>query len=187
MDDAAQSNSAGQTSNSALPADATQQALQAGDDLAQLTKDPVPSLADEIVQAEEDYQAKYNEGGHFKEQLESIASKLGSLERSGPHEKQVIQVEEVPTTPEIETSSELAGFMEIVEKEAELNQSIHDDYTNKVLLSSANPQNPVINLPLTEDQTQSGVHHKVWEAITWLAVWCLRQVKMSPDRVKYKS
>jgi hypothetical protein len=169
MDDAAQS-----------------QATNPADDLTQLTKDPVPTLTEEIEQVEQDYQQMYNQGGHFKEQLESIANKLGSLERSAPHEQPVNQVEVVQTTPEIEKSSELAGFMEIVEKEAELNQSVYDDYTNKVLLAPSNPQNPVINLPLTADEVHQGLHHKVWEAISWLATWCLRQVKMNPDKVKYK-
>jgi hypothetical protein len=160
------------------------------DDLAQLTSDPLPSFADEVNQFEEqqtDYQSMYNQGGHFKEQLEAIAQKLGSLERSGPHEAPVQNLQEVAINPEIETSSEIAGYMEVVEKEAELKNPIHDDYTNQILLAPAANQNPVITLPLTQEQVQVGLHHKVWEAVTWLATWCLRQARLRPAQVKYKS
>jgi hypothetical protein len=147
-------------------------------------------LADEVNQFEQqhaDYQQMYNQGGHFKEQLEAIAHRVGRLERSGPVESVVDQITEVPLVPEIERASEVAGYIEIVEKEAELTNPVHDDYTNKVLLASSVNQNPVINLPLTAGQIEEGKKHKVWEAISWLAIWCLRQVRMYPGKVKYKA
>ena len=136
------------------------------DDLAQLTKDPLPTFADEV---------QTFESGHNKEQ-----------EPASHHVETVVPVEEIPSTPEIEPHHEIAGYMEKIEKEAELTQNVTDDYTQQVLLSSSANQNPTIILPLTEDQVKQGLHHKVWEAITWLAVWCFRQVKLLPGRVKYK-
>lgn len=85
-------------------------------------------------------------------------------------------VEEIHVTPEIEKKIE--GYVEKIEKEAELQKPVTDDYTQQVLINSSAPQNPKITLPLTDDQIQQGLHHKVWEAIRWLAEWCVRQMKM---------
>lgn len=167
------------------------------DDLAQLTQNPVPSMVDEIKQFDSahpeptpivvpDYQVMYNQGGKFKEQLEALAGSYRVAEAPRSVEKKVTQVEEIASSPEIE-KKEMQGYIEKIEKEAELTNSITDDYTNKVLLSSSANQNPTITLPLTHVQVNAGLHHKVWEAVTWLAAWCLRQVKLSPGRVKYKS
>ena len=49
---------------------------------------PVATMADDVEEFEEkqqDYQAAYNAGGHFKEQLEAIA--VGWKEKSGPVER----------------------------------------------------------------------------------------------------
>jgi hypothetical protein len=163
----------------------SQPPVNPADDLAQLTKDPLPTFSEEVKQFEAS--AGSAQGRHFKEQLEAIAQRIGSLESSGPVEKRVTDVEEVPTNVETEKTHEIQGYIETVEKEAELTSSVTDDYTNQVLLGSATSQNPIITLPLTEEQTKLGLHHKVWEAITWLAIWCLRQTKLSPGRVKYKA
>ena len=154
------------------------QAMNPADDLAQLTKDPLPTFTDEVLQFE---------GGKFKEQMEALAGKINSLERSAPVDVKVNEIQEVPTNPELEEAKEIAGYVEAIEKEAELTTPVTDDYTNQVLLKSANPQDVVVTLPLTADQIQQGLHHKVWEAITWLAVWCFRQVKLLHGRVKYKA
>lgn len=150
------------------------------DDLAQLTKDPLPSFADEIKTFDE----THPQSGKFKEQLEALGG-MGS-ERSSHQETPVSTIEEIPVNPEIEPSHEIASYVEKIEHEAELGQAVTDDYTQQVLLKSSVNQNPVVTLPLSEDQIQKGLHHQVWEAIRWLAVWCVRQAKLLHGRVKYK-
>lgn len=141
--------------------------INPGDDLAQLTKDPLPTFTQEVQQFE---------SGHGKEQ-EPPAHLIEVSE----------VVKEIPTTPEIEPQEEVSSYIEKIEKEAELQNPVTDDYTQQVLLKSSANQNPVVTLPLTEDQVKQGLHHQLWEAITWLARWCVRQAKLLPGRVKYKS
>jgi hypothetical protein len=192
MADAAQSPAGDQLNNPSMP-----NAQSAADDLAQLTKDPVPSFADEIRQFDQehpevvtqdssDYQHMYNSGGKFKEQLEAIAQNVKNLERSSAPERAPSQMTEISQHIEDRDLQEIEGYVEKIDKEMELSSPVTDDYTQQVLLKSANPQDVAITLPLTEEQIQQGLHHKVWEAFTWLANWCLRQIKVRPGRVKYK-
>lgn len=101
-------------------------------------------------------------------------------------EKPVEQAEEIPTQVELEKKPELSGYMEKVEREAELMKPVQDDYTQQVLIKSANPQNVTVTLPMTEDEMMSGLHGQVWESFRWLAEWCVRQIKLLHGKVKYK-
>lgn len=38
---------------------------------------------------------------------------------------------------------------------------------------------PTIILPLTSDQIKKGLHQQIFEAIRWLAVWCIRIAEMA--------
>lgn len=150
---------------------------QAADDLAQLTKNPTPTLADDVEEFEEkqnDFQSSYNAGGHFKEQLESIAQSWDLKDEVQSSPEILESVQEIPTEPEIE--SEMEGYLEKIEKETQLQQGTTDGYTN-VLMTPA-PQNPQVQLLLTPSQIKWGMQRQVWEAVRWLAVWCLRQMKM---------
>ena len=128
-------------------------------DLAQLTKKPTPSFKDEVEELEE-------------ADKKQVTVRTGGKEGEPVPDKHFI---EIPTTPEVK---EAEGYLERVEKEVELQKPIIDDYTQQVLLKSSAPQNPKITLPLTDDQIQKGLHHHVWEAIRWLAEWCVRQMKI---------
>lgn len=156
------------------------------DDLTQLTKNPTPTLGDTVEEFEErqdDYQAMYGAGGHFKEQLEVIATNFKEVPHSAEASrgKEVHEVQEVATHPEV--APELEGYMEKVEKDPELMQQLTSDYVKTVGLQSAAPQKVKVKLPLTRDQVQAGLQHKVFDAMRWLAEWCLRQMKMvSLDR-----
>jgi len=161
-------------------------------DLNALTANPVPeaSLADEVEEFEEkqkDFQAMYNAGGKFKEQLEQISGKLGGGETVRTKEHTIEEVEEILTNPEVEKSLERDGYMEKIEHDAELAGGVTDDYTTRVLLGSSNDPNAPVTLPLTEEQLQVALHMKVWQSIRWLAEWCVRQIKMLGGRAKFKS
>jgi len=137
--------------------------------------------------ASDDWQKTYNQGGKFKEQLDEIISiARGGVEHepeSTTVEKPIEVMEEILTEPELEKKPELAGYIEKVEKAAELATPVVDDYTQQVLMQSPNMQRPEVKLPLTEEQIQAGLHHKVWESVRWLAEWCFRQLKLLRGRV----
>ena len=127
----------------------------------------------------------YANKGKFKNQLDEIVKamqKSGGVERepfiTKAMEGNPEMVTEILTTPELEKKPELSGYIEKVEKAAELTHPVMDDYTNQVLLGSANPQKVNIKLPLDDVHIEEGLHHKAWEAIRWLAEWCLRQLKI---------
>ncbi len=154
-------------------------AQKAADDQAQLTKTPTPTLADDVEEFEEtqnDFQAMYNAGGQFKERLEEIAAGFKDKVPEVAPQKEVTEVQEVLTSPEV--GPEVDQYMKTIEKEVQLQQGVRDDYTNAVLISPPASQNPQVNIPLNSSQIQQGLNHKVYEAIRWLAVWCLRQMKM---------
>lgn len=132
--------------------------------------------AQKLTPTQDDYQAAYNAGGHFKEQLEAISKSWRPEPESRRVEERVIKnMEDIPVSPEV--SKEVEGYVEKIEKEAELQQAVTDDY-HQILVGPASSQKPQVKIPLTDDQIQAGLHHKVWEAIRWLAEWCVRQMKM---------
>ena len=96
----------------------------------------------------------------------------------GGKEREPVKVVEIPTHVEIEKSIETQGYIERVEKQAELKTPVLDDNTGQPLVQPADPIEPEITLPLTDDQIVKGLHHHIWEAIRWLAVWCVRQAKI---------
>ncbi len=149
----------------------------AADDQAQITAQPVEDLADVVADQEEaqaDFQAAYNAGGSFKERLEEIASAWhkGPEVQNKTHE--INALEEVQTNPELK-EPELQGYIKNAETEVE--SAVIDPSTGQAIMQSVAPKNPQITLPLTDDQIQVGLQHKVFDAIRWLAEWCVRQLK----------
>ena len=130
-----------------------------------------------------DWQQQYNQGGKFKEALDAFGGGGGDK----PKEVPVEAMEEIPTQVELEKKPELAGYIEKIEKEAEIASTVTDDYTRQVLMKPAEPQNTVVTLPLTEDQVRDGLHHQILDSIRWLAEWCIRQIKMLHGKVRYKN
>ncbi len=96
----------------------------------------------------------------------------------GGKEREPVKITEIPTHIEIEKSPETAGYIERVEKQAELKSPVMDDSTGQPLVQSSAPQKPKIKLPLTDGQINEGLHHKIWESIRWLAEWCKRQLEI---------
>ena len=164
-------------------------AKQAADDLAQMTAKPVPEerladVAEEFEEKQWDPQAMYNAGGHFKEQVEATAKEYKGPPSSAEAMAGKGEIVEIPTTPEV--GPEMAGYMEKVEKEAELSGGVTDNYVQQALMQSGNQQNKTVTLPLNQEQIEQGLHHKVWEGIRWMAEWCVRQIKLFHGKVIWK-
>ena len=88
---------------------------------------------------------------------------------------------------EPEPAKEVEGWIEKLEKaeDVKLPQPVKDDY-GQILVDSAAPIKPKIVLPLDDKQITFGLAQKVAQSIRWLAQWCLRLIKMHPERVEYK-
>lgn len=41
----------------------------------------------------------------------------------------------------------------------------------------------VVKLPLTDEEIEKALHHKIVDSILWLATWCLRQIKITHRKV----
>lgn len=186
LDEAASAVSA--SSNPAIPVD-PKAALA---DLEELTKDPVPTLAEEVAafedlqQAATSAQSALSASGGVGQSVTSGGKEMepAYVETSaGKPAESVSEMEEIPEQPDVK---ELDGYVEKIEKAAETQQVVVDDYTKQVLLAPSDPQSAVVTLPLTADDIKKGLHHHIWEGIRWLAEWCVRQIKVLHGRVRFK-
>lgn len=67
------------------------------------------------------------------------------------------------------------GYLERIEREPGT-EPVTDD-TGQVVLTPTGSQQVTITLPLTEEEVKHGLHHKIVDAIYWLAKWCVRIIK----------
>ncbi len=104
-------------------------------------------------------------------------------------------------TPEEIATAEVDGYIEKVEKHAEMASDVSQvvqqvqpptlttpvkDDKGQVVLEEAISE-PPIELPLTEREISEGLHHKIADAILWAATFCVYLIKKYPGRVFYKS
>lgn len=92
-------------------------------------------------------------------------------------------------TRQVDLEPEVEGWLEKVEKEdSQLQQPVTDDKTGQVILDDSQQQQPgfKVVLPMTQDEVNKGLHHKVLDSVRWLAEWCIRMVKMFGNKVAYR-
>jgi len=93
---------------------------------------------------------------------------------------------------------EVEGYIERVEKQAEdaaqtktaqtavaPPQPQVGDMGQVVAAQFASVSKPKIILPLNQKQLEEGLHHKIVDAVRWLAEWCVMMIKKYPGRVFY--
>ncbi len=89
---------------------------------------------------------------------------------------------------EIDPPKEVASWLERVEKgDVYLAKPVIDDQTGQPLVTAPSTKQPKIVLPLDKDELVLGLKEKVNDAVKWLAEWCMRVIKMQPERVVFKS
>ena len=89
-------------------------------------------------------------------------------------------------TRKVDLEPEVEGWLEKLEKEdTQLQQPVVDDQ-GKVVLDDAQKRGFKVVLPLTKDELEKGLHHKVIDSIRWLAEWCWRMIKMFGSKVAYR-
>ena len=88
---------------------------------------------------------------------------------------------------EFKISKEVGEVVKEVKKEEEIKlpQPIKDEY-GQILMKAASPSKPKIVLSLDDQEIKTGIKQKVSNSIRWLAVLCVRVIKMFPGRVVYK-
>jgi len=91
-----------------------------------------------------------------------------------------------PAKPEVPIPSEVAGWIEKVEKNIYLSKPARDDQ-GQVIVTSAQAKPTKITLPLSKLGLVKGLKQGLEEAVRWLAEWCLRLIKMNPSRVLFKT
>jgi len=87
---------------------------------------------------------------------------------------------------EPEPPKEVQGWVQKMEKgqSITLPTPITDDY-GQILMQSSGVVKPKIILPMDFDEVEAGLKQKVVASVRWLAMWCLRLLKMAPDRTQY--
>ena len=103
-------------------------------------------------------------------------------------------------TPEEIAAQQLEGYIEKVEKQPEIPKDVAEyvqpsgsvslpqmtptDF-GAAVMQQAQAQTQTITLPLTEAKIKQGLHHKVFDAIRWVAEMCVYLIKKYPGRVFY--
>jgi hypothetical protein len=89
---------------------------------------------------------------------------------------------------EFEPPKEIANWLERVEKgDIYLAKPVIDDQTGQTLVTAPSARKPKIVLPLGKEELVWGLKQKVNQAIKWLSEWCLRLIKMNPERIEFKN
>ena len=92
---------------------------------------------------------------------------------------------------------EVEGYIERIEKQAESQQptvpsstpqptaALSDAAAMQAVSLAPKSAKQTIVLPLDEEGVKKGLHHKIWEAIRWLAEWSVYMIKKYPGKVFY--
>lgn len=91
-------------------------------------------------------------------------------------------------TRKVDLEPEVEGWLEKLEKEdTRLVQPVLDD-TGQVILEDSKEEKTKFKvvLPLTKDEVEKGLHHKVADSVRWLSEWCVRMIKMFAGKVAYR-
>jgi len=91
-------------------------------------------------------------------------------------------------TRQVDLEPEVEGWLEKLEKEdAQLKQPVVNPKTGQVVLDDSQQQTGFkVVLPLTKDEMEKGLRHKVVDSVRWLAEWCWRLIKMFGNKVAYR-
>ncbi len=93
-------------------------------------------------------------------------------------------------TKKVDLEPEVEGWLEKLEKEdTSLSKPVIDpsDKNKKVLKDTQEEKGRFkVILPLTKEEVDRGLHHKVIDSVRWLAEWCVKMIKMFHGKVAYR-
>lgn len=96
---------------------------------------------------------------------------------------------------------EVDGYIEKIEKKSETTAdqsglspspqqfsapSVRDDMGKTIMAAAKASSKPNIVLPLDEEEIRQGLHHKMIDAVRWMAEWSIYIIKKYPGRVFYR-
>ena len=83
-----------------------------------------------------------------------------------------------------ERIAKLKPHIEHVEEEPEISDEARSlgVHSPQQQASAVITDGPTIILPLTSSQIKIGLHHKIYDAIRWLAVWCIKVASQARAR-----
>ena len=83
-----------------------------------------------------------------------------------------------------ENLAKLAPHIEHVEEEPKISDEMANvgAHASQQQAQAVVSNGPTIVLPLTSDQIKKGLHQRIFEAIRWLAVWCVRIAEMARSK-----
>ena len=99
------------------------------------------------------------------------------------HSREKSLVSERPVVPEVPKQVEAK---ESVGADLQLKKPVLDDHTGQALLSSAEPQQVKITLPLTNKQLHQALKQRVNFAARWLGEQVMRLVKIKSRKFIYQ-
>jgi len=115
-----------------------------------------------------------------------VKTGTGKERDSGVGKQEVTPITEF--TRKVDIEPEVEGWLEKLEKEdTDLQQPLvspTDD--DQVVVKSATPDDFKVVLPMSKDEVEKGIHHKVIDSVRWLAEWCVRMIKMFGNKVAYR-
>ena len=105
-------------------------------------------------------------------------------DRQAEHQKWIEEKELADQAHLEKIHSELAPYIEKVEHEPQITADLqaHGVTATPKPASDVITKGPTIVLPLSEAEVEQGLHHKVFDAVKWLAQWCVRIAEIARRR-----
>lgn len=111
---------------------------------------------------------------------------IGSKERELFQRQDELQLEEIRKDLELAPEMKEAGVELLTHEELELPPSVKQMGVTQTVEETSFPQAAPVVVPLADDKIiqGTGVGTSVWASLTWLAQWCLRQLKKAHVKLK---
>ena len=109
---------------------------------------------------------------------------IGSKERELFQRQDELQLSEIRKGLELGQEVKEAGVELLTHEELELPPSVKQMGVTKIETEVNLPQTAPVVVPLADDQIVKSTGASVWASLTWLAQWCLRQLKKAHVKLK---
>lgn len=109
---------------------------------------------------------------------------IGNKERELFQRQDELQLEEIRKGLELGREVKEAGVESLTHEELELPPSVKQMGVTKIETEVSLPPAATTVVPLADDQIVKSSGASVWASLTWLAQWCLRQLKKAHVKLK---
>lgn len=109
---------------------------------------------------------------------------IGTKERELFQRQDELQLLEIRKDLELGAEAKEAGVELLTHEEIELPPSVKQMGVTKIETEVSLPQAATTAVPLADDQIVKSAGASVWASLTWLAQWCLRQLKKAHVKLK---